>query len=227
MRNRWSGWRITAWTTLLLLAGSVLFFALFQPVKVLPRLEPAPPFQLVDQTGQPVTHADLAGRITLYSFVPTRHRQATVTLHSLQQLAAAVEDDPSLRGQLRFVTISLDPEHDVPAVLAQFAARTNMPVEWRLLTGSWVAVKLTAGTGFGIYYARPPEGGSALDEPVQYEPGFRLVDTSGVIRARYSGHELPLERTLRDLSLLVREENSEGAGRLINEAAHLFLCFPR
>lgn len=226
MRIRWFGWRAAAWTTLLLLAGAVMFFALFQPVKVLPRLEPAPPFNLIDQHGQPVTHADLSDRVTLYSFLPTRHPQALKTLQSLQQLADAVEGDPNMRGQLAFVTISLDPEHDVPQVLAEFAASRGLPNEWRLLTGSWVAIKVAAGSGFGIYYERPPDGAHP-DEPVRYEPGFRLVDKAGVIRARYSGAQLPLERTLRDLGLLIREENAEGASRLVNEAAHLFLCFPR
>lgn len=226
MRIRWLGWRAAGWTTLLLLAGSVLFFALFQPVKVLPRLEPAPPFQLLDQHGEPISHADLAGQVTLYSFVPTRHPQASVTMQSLQRLAAAVDGDPRLRGQLSFVTMSLDPEHDAPPVLAQFAASHGLPPQWRLLTGSWVAVKIAAGSGFGIYYAQPPAG-AGPDAHVQYEPGFRLVDGSGVIRARYSGVELPLERAMRDLSLLVREESAEGASRLVNEAAHLFLCFPR
>lgn len=226
MRIRWFGWRSAAWTTLLLLAGGVMYFALFQPVKVLPRLEPAPPFSLIDQHGQSVTHADLSNKVTLYSFLPTRHPQAVATLQSLQQLAAAVEGDADLRDQLTFVTISLDPEHDLPPVLAEFAASRGLPTEWRLLTGSWVAVKVAAGSGFGIYYERPPEGAQP-DEPVRYEPGFRLVDKTGVIRARYSGAQLPLERTMRDLGLLIREENAAGASRLVNEAAHLFLCFPR
>jgi hypothetical protein len=52
-----------------------------------------------------------------------------------------------------------------------------------------------------------------------------LVDDLNVIRAEYRA-PLDLERLMRDIRLIIREKDSAGAERALNEAAHLFLCYP-
>jgi len=47
------------------------------------------------------------------------------------------------------------------------------------------------------------------------------------VRARYGVRNLSKARLARDLGLLVKEAQAEGASRLIYETAHLFMCYPR
>ena len=81
-------------------------------------------------------------------------------------------------------------------------------------------VKQVVGGGFGLYE-------TAADGDVEFAPMLALVDGNGILRAVQNG--LPdMETIRRDFGLIVDEvRNSEGAGSLVYEAAHLFLCYPK
>src|SRR5690625_5151523 len=97
----------------------------------------------------------------------------------------------------------------------------DIPV--RMLTGSWVALRLAVGTGFGLYYEVPSDGDGAF----VYEPTVAIVDWNGVLRARYGPDEVDTQVLLLDMGLLSREIAAEGAEAWVYAGAHLFLCYPR
>lgn len=227
-------WAVGAIPLIVTLAG-LMAFALARPVTVAPRLRAVPPFQLVDHNGQAVTHRDLLGSAVLYSFFPADPtdpvaREAVASLVRLSRKlqpsgppgepATAVAQQP-----LRLVTITVAPEQDTPQRLAAFI-REQPPIPgWRWLTGSPVALKVTVGSGFGVFYASP--GPDRPPERPYYETRFTLVDSRGIIRAEYPGARLDEGRVIRDLELVRREEQAAGVTRLVYEAAHRFLCYPR
>jgi protein SCO1/2 len=77
------------------------------------------------------------------------------------------------------------------------------------------------GAGFGIFYQPDAAGGFTFD------PALVMVDGNGITRAIYKRNLPDIQTIERDLMLVVAEvKNSEGPGKLVYEAAHLFLCYP-
>jgi protein SCO1/2 len=200
-------------------------FAVFQPIKVLPRIRLSPGFLFVDQDGQRLTNEDLRGQVVLYSFAYTRCGErcqpANEAMLQVQQRLDELElgDIP-----VALVTISVDAQRDNAESLAAYASQLGAePGVWRFASMENASLlKTIVGAGFEVYYAPKEDGTIALD------PAFVLVDGLGIIRGEYhypTGAP-DVERILRHIQALADEaHNSEGAGRLVYEAAHLFLCY--
>jgi protein SCO1/2 len=210
---------------LLLPLIAALAFVIFQPIQVLPRMDLAPGFSLVDQGGERFTNEDLRGKLTLYSISYSRCAEAcpdtTGTMAELVPLVNGLD----LGGlPVRFVSISVDPDYDTPELLATHARQVGADGElWRFVTGDPVHVKQIVGAGFGAYYGV----GAGEEMAVEFDPIFVLVDGWGIQRAVYRTDSPDPEIIRRDFGLIAREvENSEGVNRFAYEAAHLFLCFP-
>jgi len=218
------GWmRIFYIVTGLLVAG-VLYFTIARPVVVLPRIRLAPGYLLQDQNGVNVSSEQARGSLTLYSFAYTGCVEDCARLYaSLEAIDAAVAASPAREPALRFITISIDPGHDTPAVLAAFQRPyTTKAVEWTWLTGSEQWVRTVVGGSFEVLYQAQDDGS------IFYAPQFVLVDGSGVVRGIYEGASLDAQRFVSQLDLLYKEiEETGGAARLAYEAAHFFACYPK
>jgi protein SCO1 len=193
-----------------LLVIPLLWFVIAQPLKVLPRMRPVPPFMLVLANGRWLGAADLKGQATVLSFGSSRCGTPCARSEALvQELARS-------KQALRLVTISIDPEHDTPAVLSTVQQEAEGR-QW--LTGRVDEIKQVVGGGFGVYYAPIADGGLTVDERVV------LIDGNGLVRAEYEGAQIDVQRVLRDLRLLEEEAASTGLWRSAYEASHLFLCY--
>src|SRR5260370_29910070 len=84
----------------------------------------APDFQLTDQTGAPFASSSLAGRVTLLDFVYTHCTDACPVLSAtFQQSQRKLADDKLLGERVMLVSLSVDPQHDTSAVLAECGQR--------------------------------------------------------------------------------------------------------
>src|SRR5579859_7772459 len=82
---------------------------------------PAPAFQLVDQTGATFASNSLAGRVTLLDFIYTHCTDACPLLSAtFQQTQRKLSDEKLLGSRVMLVSLSVDPQHDTPAVLAEY-----------------------------------------------------------------------------------------------------------
>ena len=164
--------------------------------KTLVRTDPAPDFSLIDHAGQPLALADLAGRALLVDFIFTRCSGPCPILTSTH-VSAQRALSPSVRERTRFVSITLDPVHDTPEVLAAHASARGVDLEhWSFLTGPSDDVAAVV-RGFGVGSTRSPEG--EIDHLVV---SF-LVDQRGMIIKRYVGQGHGAEEIARDLADLV------------------------
>lgn len=98
----------------------------------------APPdLRLVDQAGESVRLRDVLkddGRPVALNFVfTTCNTICPVMSATFANLPREMGDRA---GDVRMVSVTIDPEHDTPAVLRQYAARYAQGVDWRFLTGS-------------------------------------------------------------------------------------------
>ncbi len=218
-------WAMRAVYGLMVLFGfSTLAFAVFQPIKVLPRIGLGPGILLTDQDGRSVSSDTLRGKIVLYSFgfsrCTTPCQGSLTVLKDIQHMLQA--DAASRTVAVQLVTISFDPAHDTSAVLRQMSLAAGAdPALWAFTTGEPSRLKYAIGGGFEVYYG--PNASGSFD----YDPAMMLIDGWGIVRAEYRTPTPKLETVQRDVRLLIEEaQNSVGAARYAYEAAHLFLCYP-
>jgi protein SCO1/2 len=203
--------------------SGVVWFVVFQPITVLPRIALAPGFALIDQNNNQITNEDMRGRITLYSFtyincdgdcINTTPLMGDVYADVLQMDTGDIPVD--------LVTISID-QNDTPDKLLALSQSVGADADnWHFLTGSEERVRWVIGGGFSTYYKELDDG------TYKIEPEMMLVDGAGVLRAEYRRGFPEHDIIVRDIGILVEEAlYAEGAAKYAYEAAHLFLCYPR
>lgn len=208
-----------------LLVLAALAFKIFQPVQVVPRIRLAPGFAMTDQNGERLTNEDLRGSFVLYNFIYTRCPEPCGDLNqTMQEIQARIDEVELGEINIRFVSISFDPEHDTPDVMQAYADELGADeAQWKFASVSNdVLLKTIIGSGFEAYYNQNDDGSFSFD------PKFVLVDGWGVIRGeyRYQTQVPDTDRILRHIGVLAEEViNSQGTASLAYEAAHYFLCY--
>jgi protein SCO1/2 len=164
----------------------------------LPTIGAAPPFVLTDQNGRKLSMADLRGKVLALSFIYTACSDTCPILTArLAALQAPLGADFGPR--LRFVSISVLPEHDTPAILRDYARAHRADLRgWSFLTGSTEEVQ-AAVRGYGSYAARNRAG------RVDHLTLTSLVDKLGRLRVQYLGTRFRDDEVLRDLRALLAE----------------------
>lgn len=108
-----------------------------------------PPFSLVDQDGQPVTKESLTGKVTVANFIFTHCVLVCPAMtDTTSKVVRRLKETP-----VRFMSFSVDPEHDTSARLKEFAAIYEADHRvWSFVTGEKGVVEriLTDGLKFGV-----------------------------------------------------------------------------
>lgn len=204
MANKFTRFQKIRWAVLILIAIGIVVLALMQRREGLPRSLPmlgsVPDFSLTGYNGQQLTHNDLVGRITVVDFIFTRCAGiCPVMTHQMRKLQDAFVQMPDVR----FLSITVDPEYDTPEVLRKYAhAAGASPHRWMFLTGDKANIHQLARKGFRLGVE---ETGGTEDEPIIHSSMFVLVDRQGRIRGYYNGLEKEaVERLMGDIKTLVR-----------------------
>ncbi len=167
----------------------------------LPVLGEVTDFSLTERSGRSVSLADLAGSPWVADFIFTR---CTGVCPILSSRMKELQDLLHARPDVRLVSISVDPEHDTPDVLASYAERSGAdPGRWLFLTGDWSATRRLVSEGFKLAVSRSEPGEVPEGELVTHSDRIVLVDREGRIRGYYHGtEEEAVERIADDLELL-------------------------
>ena len=160
----------------------------------LARYGAAPDFSLVERSGRPVSAQDLQGRVWIADFIYTKCKD-TCPLQS--RAMAALQADLKAYGDLRSVSITVDPLTDSAALLSQYAERYGAhPERWLFLTGEPKEIRRIVQEGFRLS-AAPVDG--ATPDPVVFHSGrFVLVDRNGDIRGYYDSNDPRALKRLRE-----------------------------
>lgn len=168
----------------------------------LPKLDQAPSFSLTSQEGRIVTDAVLKGKVTVLNFIFTRCMgpcpRMSAQMGRLNQALGPKLDDVQL------ISVSVDPEYDTPAVLAEYGERFGAdPARWKLLTGPTDQIHNVMVKGFLLPLGTDKDGMPA------HSTRFVVVDQQGVIRG-YEDGENPevVQKLLMDIGDLLREGKS-------------------
>jgi protein SCO1/2 len=166
--------------------------------ETLPKIKPAPEFTLTKQDGKRLTLKELRGKVLAITFI---FASCTDTCPLLTAKMAGIQDrlGPAFGPQSFFLSITVDPERDTPAVLKRYAeAHKANTAGWAFLTGSSAEIREVA-RNYGIYYKKRPRG------DVDHTFLTSLVDQSGILRVQYMGVRFNPDEMLRDLRSLLQE----------------------
>lgn len=208
--------RYTLWSLSgLLLIGLLATHLLVSKVTTVPNQKPleglqafgtVPKFSLTERSGSALGLADLRGKVWIANFMFTTC-QDTCPLQSAEmgKLQAELQD----KLNLRLVSISIDPDHDTPAVLSRYAARFNAdPQSWLFLTGDREKIFQLARDGFRLSAAPLEQKGSKANNGFIHSSRFVLVDGEAIIRGYYDTGDLEaLKRLRKDLKILLEERS--------------------
>lgn len=162
----------------------------------LPVMARAPTFSYPDQDGRPLTNEDLLDHVWVADFIYTRCTTACPILSARMMMVQRKVADSSVR----FVSFSVDPDHDSLPVLKRYAARwTSDESRWRLLHTN---KKTLRGLAAGMLAVAEPTGDPR--DPFVHSNTFLLVDQAGFIRGEYrSDDPSEVDRLSDDIRLLL------------------------
>ena len=191
-------------TLIALAAAVVVVTGVFVLVNRKPRapavMAALPEFALLERDGSTVGRAELLGAPWVADFVFTR-----CAIYCPRLTARMKELRARLPASVRSVSFSVDPEHDTPEVLAEYARRWGIEGrEWLFLTGSRDATWRLIREGFLQPVEETPEVAAS---PILHSNRFVLVDSRARLRGFYDAFdEEALEQLLADLRGVLAEE---------------------
>ncbi len=172
-----------------------------------------PEFILVDQAGsQFVASERLHGRIWVANFIFTRCPSVCPRL--TQRMGEVQHRSRSLGDSFKIVSFSVDPEHDTPPVLAEFARKYRASRRvWSFVTGPRSVIHDTVVEGMKV--AMGSEGSIEDPENVFHGTHVVLIDEKMRIRGYYdSEDDEGLDLLLRDAGLLANRMAFRGDSAL-------------
>jgi protein SCO1/2 len=181
------------------LAAFCLGLVSCSPSEPLPELGAVPQWTLESAGGDVVGSDQLREQVLIYDFIFTRC-PATCPM-----MTARMADLVSrLRSEdVRFVSISVDPEFDTPSVLREYRDKVTNDSRWIFLTGSREEVRDLSVAGF--FLAAEPPGEDNDGGPIVHSTKFVLVDREGLIRGYYDSLSPEMMDSLeRDTKRLLR-----------------------
>jgi protein SCO1/2 len=184
--------------TLSLAIGAAALWARGRESVELPDYGSTPEFELTDEAGGRYTRAALLGKITIVDFIFTSCATAcpllTAEMARLQtHLRAARLDD-----RVRLLSISVDPERDTPARLAELGARHGAdPRLWHFLRGSDQALRRVVVDGLKQVMDKQPDRGELDGFTILHGTRLVLLDEQARIRGFYDANDAEARERLR------------------------------
>jgi len=174
-----------------------------RPLEGLGSFGAVPDFALVERSGKQIQLSDLRGKIWVADFFYSSCKD-TCPLQSAEM--AKLQNEMANRPELELVSISVDPEHDVPEVLSQYADRFKAdPARWLFLTGKKNEIYRLAQEGFRLSAVPASDKEGKTTDTILHSSRFVLVDEKGQIRGYYDSNDTEaLKRLRRDLTTLLR-----------------------
>jgi len=158
--------------------GAALLMAACVKPKALPVLGEIPSFQLISQDGRPFDSSKLEGHVWVADFIyttcPGPCPMMSSKMHQLQTTTAETPD-------VYLVSMTVDPAHDTPPVLARYAASFKQdPARWFFLTGPMDQLNDLGVKAFKL---------NSVDGNLSHSTRFVLVDRKRQIRGFYGSTE--------------------------------------
>ncbi len=171
---------------------------------------PAPKFVLVNQNNEKITNESYKGKVYVLEFFFTT---CPSICPKMNQSMLLIENKYFGNPNFGIASITIDPNHDTPAILKDHAALLGVKSSnWNFLTGDREYIYTIANKGFNLYAA----ANSNVAGGFEHSGLFALIDKEGNIRCRkdnfgnpilyYDGLEKKGVRDiLQDINVLLEE----------------------
>lgn len=163
-----------------------------------------PDFRLTDQQRRPVALSALRGKVVAINFIYTSCALPNFCLRIANNFAVLQKRFKAQLGRdLVLLTVTFDPVHDTPEVLAQYASRWNAdPATWHFLTGPVRDVQRVCHL-FGVDFF-PDEG------LMNHSLHTAIVDRQGKLVANLEGNHFTADQ-LGDLTAAVLDPKNRSS----------------
>lgn len=166
----------------------------------LPVFGKVPEFSLTERNGEKVQLENLKGKVWIADFIfSTCHEacpQMTIRMNALQ---TSLRDN----SRVRLVSFTVDPGHDTPQVLSEYAKQSRAHQNWLFLTGDDSQVRQLVTRGFFLPVEPEKDGQTVL-----HSEKFVLVDQQGRIRGYYDSEASDSQdQVLADVQRLLAAES--------------------
>jgi len=201
--NSWRAlaWKLSLFLTPLFIAAGLFFLRQVEVARLashqLPDDGMVPMFQLVNQDNQSFGTEQLRGKIWIADFVYTSCPGPCPMISSrMSELQKPLRD-----SDVALVTFSVDPQHDTPPVLRDYATKLEANLQrWNFLTGDKESIFRLIRDGFKLATVDNPQG------PI-HSTRMVLVDRRGMIRGYYDALEADaVTRLLADTHHLLQDQ---------------------
>ena len=177
----------------------------------LPPLGVAVDGKVLDASGRPMLlHDVLDDRLVVMGFIYTHCLDVNgcpLASYVMKQVQAKLVDDPVLRGQVRLVSLSFDPELDTPEAMREYAHHFREPDDdWVFLTTASEADLQPILDGYGQFRARYYNPDGSYSGSMSHVLRVYLIDRERRIRNIYSAGYLHADTVVNDLKSLLMEE---------------------
>jgi protein SCO1/2 len=126
-------------------------------------------FTLIERNGEPFEASSLRGKVWVASFF-----FATCPGICLKMNQSIADLQTQLDPEVRFVSITVDPDKDTPESLREYAKRVGATDRWLFLTGSMRDIKDIANDSFQVAAG-----------PASHSERLMVVDRQGRVRGSY------------------------------------------
>jgi protein SCO1 len=158
-------------------------------------------YSLVDQNGIAFNDESLRGKLYICDFIFTTCGSSCPIMSS--KLSAL---QPKLPKDVHFVSFTVNPEHDTPAVLKEYAKEYHADESrWHLLTGS-------SRQMFAIAQQMKMTAQPATENtPILHSDRFLLVDGDGNVRGVYDSNDTDsMSKLIADAKYLANSRGGRG-----------------
>ncbi len=147
----------------------------------------APEFEFIDQQGDTISNEDYLGKVYVVEFFFTTC--PTICPVMSENLVEVQDELEEFKDDFGVASFTIDPEHDTPEVLAEYADHYGITnPNWHLLTGEKDKIYELANAGFQTYAGEDPD----VQGGFVHSGMFALIDQDGYIRSRKDRFGNPL-----------------------------------
>jgi len=166
--------------------------------EALPTIGPAAAFTLTAQDERRLSLTDLRGKAVVLTFIYTTCVD-TCPLLTAKMAALQARLGADFARRVFFVSITVDPERDTPAVLKGYGAAHGARFDgWAFLTGTPAEIREVAKR-YGIFYKKTARG------DIDHTFLTSVIDPRGLLRVQYIGVRFEPTELLNDVRSVLAE----------------------
>jgi len=145
-----------------------------------------PTFSFTNQNEKTITNENYKGKVYVVEFFFTTCPSICPIMNKNM---VRIQDEFFGNPNLAIASFSIDPTHDTPSVLKEYATTYKMTnPNWNLLTGDKDAIYELANKGFNLYVGENSE----VEGGFEHSGFFALIDQEGNIRSRKDENGNPI-----------------------------------